>query len=190
MKDIYFLKLKKMTNYQNGKIYKITGGGLTYYGSTTTTLAKRMGRHRGSMCSSIQIIDLPDCKSEIIEYYPCNSKAELERREGWYQVNNDCINSRVAGRTTAEFYNDNKEQIKEKSREYYRDNSEQSLKQKKEYGKANREKLREKSRLYGETHKEEISKKKKEYGKANREYKSQYEKWCRGPLGILARSYF
>jgi hypothetical protein len=32
--------------YENGKIYKITGGGMTYYGSTTQPLYKRFHQHK------------------------------------------------------------------------------------------------------------------------------------------------
>ena len=32
--------------YQDGKIYKITGGGLTYYGSTIQTLEERFIKHK------------------------------------------------------------------------------------------------------------------------------------------------
>ena len=35
-----------MPNYQQSKIYKITHGDETYYGSTTMTLKKRMQGHK------------------------------------------------------------------------------------------------------------------------------------------------
>ena len=48
------------------------------------------------------------------EDYPCNSKKELDAREGEYQKNNDCVNKRVAGRTKKQHYEDNKEIYSEK----------------------------------------------------------------------------
>ena len=35
-----------MPDYSKGKVYKITAGGLTYIGSTTQTLSKRLAKHR------------------------------------------------------------------------------------------------------------------------------------------------
>lgn len=128
-----------MTNYQNGKIYKITGGGQTYYGSTTMTLAKRLIDHRSECkrkpdkkrCTSTQIMGLPDCKIELVEDYPCNSRRELVRREGWYQRNNECVNKNIAGRTPYEYLDDHKEKYgdyqkiyreanRDKTREWYK----------------------------------------------------------------------
>jgi Uri superfamily endonuclease len=187
-----------MTNYQNGKIYKITGGGQTYYGSTVQTLERRMYRHRGKRnCTARLIIDLPDCKSEIIEYYPCNSKAELELREGWYIRNNACVNYQIAGRTRAEYYQDNSEKRKiyldatrdrrlKNMLEYCENNKEEIAKQRSEYRKANREQINKRGKQYNEDHRESIQKHRED----NKEYTSQYDKWRRSSLGILARNYF
>ena len=38
-----------VVNYQNGKVYKITGGGLTYIGSTTVPLSRRLAKHRDDL---------------------------------------------------------------------------------------------------------------------------------------------
>ena len=35
-----------MVNYHAGKIYKITGGDLTYIGSTTISLSQRLAQHK------------------------------------------------------------------------------------------------------------------------------------------------
>ena len=40
-----------MVNYQSAKIYKITGGGFTYIGSTTTSLSRRLAHHRNDLKS-------------------------------------------------------------------------------------------------------------------------------------------
>ena len=76
-----------MPNYKNGKIYKIysNDSDLVYYGSTTLELHRRFYKH-----SAKKII--PNCKIELVENYPCNSKYELELQECKYIENNKCIN--------------------------------------------------------------------------------------------------
>ena len=44
---------------------------------------------------------------ERIENYPCNSRQEVTRREGWRQRNNECVNHNIAGRTQKEYREDN-----------------------------------------------------------------------------------
>ena len=84
--------------YKNAKIYKITDIGYNkcYIGSTCEALSQRMARHRIHYKSdlngttkrptrSIQLFNeygVENCKIELIENYPCISKAELLRREG------------------------------------------------------------------------------------------------------------
>ena len=92
-----------MPDYQKGKIYKIVGGGKTYYGSTCEpTLARRLAKHRNKYngykkgkdhyVSSFKVLDEPDCAIYLIENYPCSSKDELHAREGYYIQNNECVN--------------------------------------------------------------------------------------------------
>ena len=113
--------------YNYGKIYKVWDNAFTkcYIGSTTETLSQRMARHRvsyniwkgGSNKGYYKVFDLFDefgvenCKIEWVEYYSCNSKKELEAREGKFQREEECINKRVAGRSIKEYYDDNREQI-------------------------------------------------------------------------------
>lgn len=83
----------EITNkYQNGKIYMIwsTEGDNKYYGSTTQTLSMRMAGHRlvykkGNKVSSSLLFDkygIENCKIELVLNYPCNSKEELNKKEG------------------------------------------------------------------------------------------------------------
>ena len=136
-----------MVNYQNGKIYKIESfiGNCIYYGSTCQLLCQRMAKHRTiyrcephSNITSKQVLEYPDAKIYLVELYPCNSKEELLRREGYYIKNNDCVNKCVAGRTLKEYYVDNKERLK-----LYRENNKESITQKhKEYYIGNKEKIK------------------------------------------------
>lgn len=99
--------------YAQSKIYKITGGGLTYIGSTTKKyLCQRMSNHRANKklfeagksnyCSSHEILNFPDCQITLIETVICNSKDELHARERYWIETHDCVNKRMPGRTQQE----------------------------------------------------------------------------------------
>jgi len=88
-----------MVNYQNSKIYKIVNynTGATYYGSTTTSLSRRMTSHRGKakigLCKThIALGDFEHCKMVLIKSYPCETVEELESCEAEYIINNECVN--------------------------------------------------------------------------------------------------
>jgi hypothetical protein len=118
-----------MVNYQDAKIYKLVGGGLTYYGSTCNELYKRLHQHKikSNNCKSKLLFDSGD-KVEIIlvEKYPCNDKIELHKRERYYIENNECINKYIPSRTIKEYqkkyYENNKDNIKDNMNDYYKDN--------------------------------------------------------------------
>lgn len=146
-----------MPNYENGKIYKIINdvNGMTYYGSTTQPLSKRMVNHRADYKRRHNKTyelwgNIEDCKIYLIELCPCDLKIELERRERYYIENNECINKRLPSRSKKEWVDENKEQISLKAKEHY-------IK--------NKDKLILKAKEYRETNKEQISLKKKEYYK-------------------------
>ncbi len=110
-----------MPDYQNGKIYKLWSPqgeeDEIYIGSTTDKLYKRKASHKqkGNKCQSKILFEkYDDVRIEVIEEYPCNSKAELEKKEGEYIKKNKCLNKQIAGRTEQEYYQDNKEIIKQK----------------------------------------------------------------------------
>ena len=123
-----------MTDYTKGQIYKIVDSGFTkcYIGSTVQKLSYRMAGHRrdydkylnGNSSRKNSIFNLFDefgienCKIELIEKYPCESKEELLKREGHHQRENECINKLVAGRTPQEYYQDKKEHIKQTMKNY------------------------------------------------------------------------
>jgi len=153
--------------YENGKIYKIVdvGYNMCYYGSTVQSLANRMAGHRINysgyllnkdtrrQCTVVQIFDtygIDNCKIELIELYPCTNKMELRRKEGEYIKNNLCVNKNIAGRTTKEYWIDNKEKMLSKNREWVDNNRER----RKEYKQV-------KDKEYRETHREELLQKKK-----------------------------
>jgi hypothetical protein len=104
--------------YGDGKIYRLDYGGLTYIGSTIQSLQQREWKHRSLDCTSKLLYeqaakDGGTVIMTLIEDYPCKSKKELARREGFYQQQIECVNKQVAGRTRTEslkaYYEANKE---------------------------------------------------------------------------------
>ena len=154
-----------MGKYQNGKIYKIADCNFTkcYIGSTCESLSQRMARHRRhyrfylknpSRCmTSFYLFDevgIENCKIYLIENFPCNSKEELLRREGFHIQNNECVNRCLAGRTPTEYkayYNPlNQDKIKEGYKQWYENNKEHWKEKAKEYREKNKDKINQKTK--------------------------------------------
>ena len=170
-----------MSNYQNGKIYKIVCNdtGKEYIGSTTQKyLCKRLAQHKhpSNTSSSREIIDGGNYSMVLVENCPCNSKDELHKRERHFIETLECVNQCIPGRTKKEYREDNKEiykewreankeVLKEKKKEYYEHNKEKI----KEYYKANKEKIDEYKKEYRELNKERANEYGKNYREANKE---------------------
>ena len=109
-------------NFANGKIYSIRSHQTDkiYIGSTTQSLAVRLGGHKRMDCSSKEILLFDDAYIELIELFPCASKMALNLREGEIIRERVCVNKQIAGRTKTEWHEDNKENIKQ----YRQDNKE------------------------------------------------------------------
>jgi hypothetical protein len=133
-----------MPNYQNSKIYKIVSPSnpdLVYYGSTTQKLSYRMTSHIidfrncKNNTSSFEILKYDDAIILLVEDYPCNSKAELHKKEGEYILNNNCVNKRVEGQPSRERVNMLKKKYREKNKEqiksYYEANKAKIMEQRK-----------------------------------------------------------
>jgi len=143
--------------YNHSKIYKIVSPSTDkiYIGSTTQTLAQRLGKHIknykdytnnniNKYITSFEIIKLGDYSIVLLEECNFNNKEQLRQREGYYiKLYNDvCVNNRIAGRTKTEYRNDNKD----KSKQYYTDNKEIILEQKKQYRNDNKELFKERNK--------------------------------------------
>ena len=139
-------------DYKNGQIYAIRSHqtDLIYIGSTCTTLTKRFYDHKkkNNTCSSSELMKYADAYIELIENFPCNSKKELNKREGQIIRNSHCVNKNIAGRTIKERYIDNKEHILEIRKQYYIDNKEHTLKKVKQYYIDNKEQILEYKKQY------------------------------------------
>jgi hypothetical protein len=91
-----------MVNYELGKIYTIRSSETVgvYVGSTCDNLAKRFGGHKASYklnenVSSKHIFDygIENAYIELLENYPCNSREELNKREGEHmRLMENCVN--------------------------------------------------------------------------------------------------
>ena len=138
-------------DYKNGKIYTIRSYQTDdiYIGSTTQTLTKRLSTHKSNFkrwkkgtqhyVTSYDIIKYDDVYIELLELWPCSNKMELCRREGELIRSMDCINKNVNGRTDKE----RKEYIKEYKKEYYQENKEKIKIKSKEYRAVNKESQKE-----------------------------------------------
>jgi hypothetical protein len=127
-----------MTNYRQGKIYRIVCNitGLTYYGSTCEpTLARRLALHvknfkrfkegkKQSYVTSYKVLEGGSYAIILVEFFPCDSKMGLHRRERFYIEGNDCVNQVIPTRTQAEYRVDNRIQISEYDANYYKENAE------------------------------------------------------------------
>jgi len=127
--------------------------GEVYYGSTASTLLKRMTKHRSktNTCKSKILFDKygkDNIRIVLIKLFPCQSIDELNAEEAKYQRENKCVNKIIAGQKQS------REQFLEKKKEYYQANIEQhreyyqvNCEKQKEYNKVNRDKINARNRL-------------------------------------------
>ena len=116
-----------MSNYQNGKIYKLicNNSDKIYIGSTIQLLHKRLNQHKKcERTKAHELFVLGEVKIVLIELYPCNSKMELFKRERHFIETLDCVNKSIPTRSKNEWYIENKEIIKKRSKEWAEKNKE------------------------------------------------------------------
>ena len=96
---------------ESGKLYKIVSISTdkVYIGSTVKTLDERLDRHETDYekwfnsgfckhyCSSFEILKYGNYQIELLEEYLYSNYSELLKREGYYQLNNNCVNTVIAG---------------------------------------------------------------------------------------------
>lgn len=123
-----------MPNYQEGKIYTIRNYNddtMIYVGSTIATLPRRIAEHRSkckagkknSLYSHIDNNDWSCWYIELYEYYPCNNRTELEKREGEVIRLIGSINKNITGQTIKEWKEKNADKIKEYRKNYKEENA-------------------------------------------------------------------
>jgi hypothetical protein len=124
-----------MPDYKNGKIYAIRSATTPnyYIGSTSEKyLSNRFSNHKRNFkagtnrCTSKEILQNDDCYIELVEDFPCESKAQLHRREGEIirehkEQGFGVLNNRIAGRGKNEYMREvyNKSEVCKISRKKY-----------------------------------------------------------------------
>ena len=133
--------------YNNSFIYTIRSPHTDkfYIGSTTQKLCKRFANHKSdydayvnnkkNYITSFKIIELGDSYIELLEQINCDSKIQLELREGeLIRIHKDlCINKIMVGRTDKQYRLDNADIIKQRKKQYRQDNADKIKQQKKQY---------------------------------------------------------
>lgn len=159
-----------MNRYEKGTIYKICdiGYNMTYIGSTCQPLSKRFSKHKDKYnafknnkqdCNRRvnMIFDkygVENCKIELVEDYPCKSKAELLKQEGHHIKTTDCVNKIISGRTPKEYAEEHQEQIKTRGAEYRDENREYFAFKQQIYRDLNPGKIKEYGKKYYQDKKE------------------------------------
>ena len=144
--------MENLNKYNRGKIYAIRSHQTknVYIGSSIDRLSNRLACHKKNLkmyingryhyTTSYEIVKFEDCYIELIEDYKCNNKMELNRREGQViRETLNCVNKNIAGRTNAEYYNDNRETRIAQMKQYQQDNREALSIKAKQYHQDNRE---------------------------------------------------
>jgi hypothetical protein len=167
--------------YANGKIYKLVNNvdDKIYVGSTCGSLKLRKSGHKAKslLCNDRlvykHIADIggwDNVQIVLIEECPCENKMELLRRERhWIDDLKPELNKALPTRTPAQYYEDNKDQIKERVNAYRIENEETVKQRKKTYYENNIDKMRERKKKYMENNKNYIKQSGKEYYQANKE---------------------
>jgi len=169
-------------DYNNGKIYVIRNhcNDMVYVGSTTQSLSKRFSCHKCNckrlkykLYDAMNELDIMNFYIELVEEYPCDNREQLCAREGYYirefDSYNNGYNGVLAGRSRREYYEDNREKIKEYVGQYQINNKEKIKKQVKQYHEDNKDKINDYIKEYREENKDKIKKKMKEYREENKD---------------------
>jgi hypothetical protein len=170
---------KSPIDYKNGKIYIIRNhiNDKVYIGSTTQTLSKRFSWHKSSINKSrsknyplyieMKHIGVEKFYIELLEEYPCSNIEQLHKREGHlirqYDSFNNGYNGRIEGRSSKEWYEENKQSISKKYKEWRSKNINQRLLYEDNYKKENKERIKAYFKQYREDNKAKISLRMKEY---------------------------
>ena len=132
--------------YHNSKIYSIrnTVNSEIYIGSTTSSLSKRMVKHRcdakqrpyiSTFYTYMSENGIENFYIELVEEYKCENIEQLRKREGEITREIGTLNERIEGRT--------QEEHKEYRKVWKRNNRDKINEQRREQRKANPEKTKE-----------------------------------------------
>lgn len=148
-----------MRKYQNGVVYKITNSknSEVYIGSTFMDIEERFVKHKcdakqrprlSKFYTFMNEQGIDNFEIDVVEEYPCESKQQLEKREGEIIREMGTLNQRIAGRSNKEYRNEFREYLREFARENKKkwkiNTREHHLEKERGYKKTYREKHREK----------------------------------------------
>jgi len=183
--------------YENGKIYTIRcryDDNLIYVGSTIEKyLSCRLAKHRHTTKGSLYQYVKGDWNNwyiELYEDYPCNNKQQLLKREGEIIRQIATINKLIAGRNKKQHYQDNRDEILEKSKQYRQDNRDKLLEQKKQYYQENRDNISEYHKQYYQDNRDKFLEKEKQYRQDNPEKMKKYYQDNRDKLLENKKQYY
>jgi len=183
---------KKAIDFSRNLIYKIVCKDLTitelYVGHTTDFKSRKRGHKTSCNNENSKAYNLNvytyirenggwDNWSMIeVEKYSCNDLNEATARERyWVETFKANLNSNSPSRTKQEYYNDNKDVIKEKAKEYYKDNSDKIKERDKEFYKQNKEEKALRNKKYYNDNKDVIKERNEEYRELNKEHQKEYQ---------------
>lgn len=173
-----------MPNYKLSVIYEILFKGEPVYIGSTTNLTRRKWEHKSSFIKpKVHNHNAPvykyirehgsweDVEIKKIDDFPCETKKELNTKEGEYikqyiHGGNNIQNKQIAGRDAKQYAKDNKEKIKKYQRSHYNNNKEYYLNKANEYKNNNIEKIKEYQSNYGKNNRDKKN-------EANRRYKAK-----------------
>ena len=190
-----------MNRYRKGKIYALRSDNTDqfYIGSTCCTLPQRLYKHRmhlkeykngtrKSKTTSFEILEHDDCYIELLEDCPCDTKAQLLKREGELirEHRPFTVNKHIAGakinnpnysrENALRYRKENPEKVNETNRRYRENNTEKIAATKKLWRQKNRDRLLAQKKQYREDNKEDILQKAAEYRKKNQEKIAAWKK--------------
>jgi hypothetical protein len=174
---------KEGTDYSQGKVYKIVCNTtrLQYVGATCQRyLSQRLTQHvshydqwkkgKKHYITSGQVLEKGDYEIVLLENCPVKSVDELHARERYWIETLDCVNKVVPTRTDREYYEQNREKIKEIQRQWVDQNRERVSDYKKKWALENKDRLAENAKVYREANKDKVRENKKTYYQNNKEY--------------------
>ena len=147
-----------MNKYEFGVIYKITNSknNEVYVGSTTMDIELRFVKHKcdaktrpyvSKFYTFMNEEGVDNFDVEIVEEFPCESRKELEKREGEWIRKIGTLNQQIAGRTSQEYRKEFAEYLKvfaiENKKKWKAENREHYLEKERGYKKTYREKYKE-----------------------------------------------
>ena len=118
-------------------IYRLTDGEQDYYGQTEDC-KKRLSKHKSTEKCMSKLLNKDNMKLHVL--HTLFTQDEANETEEFYILNMECVNRNVPCRTQKEWYQDNKEKI----REYRANNKETRCEYDKEYYQNNKKKLNQK----------------------------------------------